>query len=271
MGAYDWTDEQPKAATNGHAPRGTVATNGATPYGAAALARELETLACAGEGTRNDTLNRAAFSLAQLADAGHLDWHEVSAELDTVARRIGLAEREIRRTLHSATTASTGKPRTTVPDPDADPAAPTPTVLGAAPDAPDFWDQRPTLGHIRDFARSRRVAPWALLGITLARTIAMIPPFVVLPAFVGGHASLNLFVGVVGRSGAGKGGAEAAAADAIKSSETVDTLTVGSGEAIAHAFMERRKNPETKQPEIHQHTTRVLVSIAEIDTLGALH
>lgn len=271
MGVYDWAKEPPPAAVNGHVPRAAVAVSGATAYGLAALESELEKLAAASEGTRNQTLNDAAFSLAQLADTGHLVWQEVSAELDTVARRIGLGEREIRKTLASAVAGAASKPRSTVPDPTAEPLAQTPTVLRVAPEPPDFWDQRPVLGHIRDFARSRRVAPWALLGITLARTVAMVPPFVVLPALVGGHASLNLFVGVVGSSGAGKGGAEAAATEAVRSSETVETLTVGSGEALAHAFMERRKNPDTKQLEVHQHTTRVLVSIAEIDTLGALN
>lgn len=139
------------------------------------------------------------------------------------------------------------------------------------PAQPDFWETRPVLGHIRDFARARRVGPWAVLGITLARIIAMIPPFVVLPPLVGGHASLNLFVGVVGTSGDGKGGAEAAADDIINSSETIQKLTVGSGEAIAHAFMHRRQNEQTKVWEVHQHTERVLFSVSEIDTLGALH
>lgn len=264
MGVYDWA--HPPGAVNGRAPRSGA---GATAYGQAALQRELQTLTAATEGTRNDTLNRVAFSLAQLANAGHLVWGEVCAELEIVAHRIGLGEREIRRTLLSAATASVEKPRTQVPD--SDPAGPTPTVLHDTPDHSGFWDQRPVLGHLRDFARARRVGPWALLGATLARTIAMVPPLVVLPPLVGAHASLNLFVGLVGRSGAGKGGAEVAAADAMTSTETLETITAGSGEAIAHAFMERRKNPQTGQLEPYQHTNRVLVSIAEVDTLGALH
>ena len=266
MGVFSWA-EQPvgQAATNGRA-----SPTGGSAYGRAALDSELATLAAAAEGTRNDTLNRAAFNLAQLANRGHLNWQEVCAELHAIARRIGLTEKEISRTLASAAAGAIGKPRATVPDPDFQPAPPTPTVLADAVDDSGFWDSRPVLRHIRDFARSRRVGPWALLGITLARTIAMVPPSVVLPALVGSYASLNLFVGVVGRSGAGKGGAEAAAAEAVRSNQTVQTLTVGSGEAIAHAFMERRKNKQTDQWEIHQHTTRVLVSVAEVDTLGAL-
>jgi Bifunctional DNA primase/polymerase, N-terminal len=145
-----------------------------------------------------------------------------------------------------------------------------PTVI-RIPNRDDFWTARPELIHIRDFARSRRVSPWALLGITLARTVAATPTFVVLPALVGGQASLNLFVGIVGRSGAGKGGAEAAAVDVIHSDIHTETFTVGSGEAIAHAYMERKYNKDTKDYEAHQHNDRALFSIAEIDTLDALH
>jgi hypothetical protein len=271
VGVYDWAArEPPPPATNGH-PRPRADVGDATAYGQAALERELSMLAAATEGTRNDTLNRAAFNLAQLADAGHLPWGEVSAELSAVAARIGLPEREANRTIGSAWTASTSKPRAAIPDPDTELAPPAATVLHAAPDVPDFWDARPVLGHIRDFGRARRVAPWALLGITLARTVAMVPPFAVLPPLIGGVASLNLFIGIVGHSGAGKGGAEAAAVNAINGSEDIETVTAGSGEAIAHAYMERRRNPETRQLEMHQHTSRVLVSVAEVDTLGALH
>jgi hypothetical protein len=270
VGVYDWAREPPPPATNGH-PRPRADVGDATAYGRAALERELDTLAAATEGTRNDSLNRAAFSLAQLADAGHLPWGEASAQLSAVASRIGLTEREAGRTIGSAWTASAGKPRSAVPDPDAEPAPPAATVLRAAPDAPDFWGSRPVLEHIRDFARARRVAPWALLGITLARTVTMVPPFAVLPPLIGGVASLNLFVGIVGHSGAGKGGAEAAACDVLDGTADIETVTAGSGEAIAHAYMERRRNPETRQLEAHQHTSRVLVSVAEVDTLGALH
>lgn len=131
-----------------------------------------------------------------------------------------------------------------------------------------FWTARPVLAHLHDFARARRVAPWAVLGITLARVIATTPPQVVLPALIGGHGSLNLFIGIVGRSGAGKGTAEAAAADAlhlpILTGTTFETATVGSGEGIAHAYVTRTKEG------VEQHTTSVMFSISEVDTLSAL-
>jgi hypothetical protein len=147
---------------------------------------------------------------------------------------------------------------------------PGPTVLHI-PEHDDFWDARAELIHIRDFARARRVGPWALLGITLARVIAHTPPFVVLPAFVGGNASLNLFVGIVGASGAGKGGAESASIDVLDTHIHTETFTIGSGEAIAHAYMERKYNKETKEKELHQHNERAIFSVGEIDTLAAMN
>lgn len=131
--------------------------------------------------------------------------------------------------------------------------------------ASEFWHSRLVLKHIYDFAQARRVGPWALLGCILVRAVATVPPNVVLPAMVGGYASLNLFLGVVSVSGGGKGTAEAASLDAI------DLLNVpifgpGSGEGIGHLFYRWNKKTE----ELEQHTTSVIISAAEIDTLTAL-
>jgi hypothetical protein len=75
-------------------------------------------------------------------------------------------------------------------------------------DVAEFWDARPALQHIRDFARARRVGPWALLGCVMVRVIAATPPNLKLPALVGGQAGLNLYAGIVSVSGGGKGTAE---------------------------------------------------------------
>ncbi|MFI6759438.1 hypothetical protein ACIBF5_09895 [Micromonospora sp. NPDC050417] len=128
----------------------------------------------------------------------------------------------------------------------------------------DFWAARPQLQHIHDFARARRAAPWAALGVTLTRLVTSVPPFVVLPPIVGGHASLNTFVALVGGSGAGKGAAESAAADAIDFGE-LDVSSLGSGEGIAHLFMSRNR-----KGDLTQHTESALLSVPEIDSLTAL-
>ena len=138
-------------------------------------------------------------------------------------------------------------------------AAPRAAVAGGK-----LWNARPVLGHIRDFARARRASPWATLGVVLARVVVATPPSVVLPALMGGQASLNLFVGLVGESGSGKGAAAHAAADAIDVGD-LEVATVGSGEGIGHLFVRR-----TRAGIIEQHTEAVLFDIAEIDTLTAL-
>lgn len=152
-------------------------------------------------------------------------------------------------------------------DPDADSVAgliaPTDSDLEEL-ELDTFWRTRPVLAHLHDFARSRRVAPWAVLGVTLARVVAVVPPAVVLPSLVGGHGSLNLFVGIVGRSGAGKGTAETAAEDAVPLPDPIAKVTVGSGEGIAHAYVKRTKEG------VEQHTYSVMFGVQEVDTLTAL-
>jgi len=81
-------------------------------YAAAALHRELTVLASAVEGARNDTLNRAAFNLGQLAATGLLDRDQVAAELERVATGIGLGPVETRRTIASGMAAGLRRPRT---------------------------------------------------------------------------------------------------------------------------------------------------------------
>ena len=62
-------------------------------------------------GTRNDTLNRAAFSLGQLTAARLLPPLAVTTALAGAAQRAGLPDDEARRTIRSGMTAGEGKPR----------------------------------------------------------------------------------------------------------------------------------------------------------------
>ena len=80
-------------------------------YAAAALEAETDRVARAPVGTRNDTLNRAAFSLGRLVAAGMLDAWSVHVELERAARQSGLGRSEIRRTIRSGMTAGQGAPR----------------------------------------------------------------------------------------------------------------------------------------------------------------
>jgi hypothetical protein len=79
-------------------------------YAAAALEAEVDRVAHAVVGTRNDTLNRAAFALGRLVGAGLLDAGLVAGELGRAARWAGLGRAETRRTIRSGLTAGRRQP-----------------------------------------------------------------------------------------------------------------------------------------------------------------
>jgi len=86
------------------------ASNGAG-YAETALSRELDRVRSATEGTRNDSLNRAAFSLGQLVAGGALSGTRVQAELEAAASAIGLLDPEIAATIRSGMSAGANSPR----------------------------------------------------------------------------------------------------------------------------------------------------------------
>lgn len=93
-----------------------VATPGETSaYAQAALRNELSALAGAHEGTRNDQLNRSAFALGQLVEAGALSRTDVENALIDVALALGLGETETRATIRSGFAAGAKAPRTVPP------------------------------------------------------------------------------------------------------------------------------------------------------------
>jgi hypothetical protein len=80
-------------------------------YALAAVREETRRVAAAQPGTRNDTLNRAAFSLGQLVAAGLLPPLPVMTALADAAAYCGLPEDEARRTIRSGMAAGARKPR----------------------------------------------------------------------------------------------------------------------------------------------------------------
>ena len=80
-------------------------------YGRRALEAECGRIALAPEGQRNHTLNAAAFALGQLVAGGALSADEVIVSLVEVARRIGLKDTEIERTVESGLNAGLRSPR----------------------------------------------------------------------------------------------------------------------------------------------------------------
>jgi len=80
-------------------------------YAMAALRAETSRVAAAVPGTRNDTLNRAAFSLGQLVAAGLLPPVPVITGLISAAMYAGLPEEEAARTVRSGMAGGARKPR----------------------------------------------------------------------------------------------------------------------------------------------------------------
>ena len=89
--------------------------DGASRYGAAALAEEAAAVARAAEGTRNHALNRAAFRLGQLAAGGEVSEAVVVDQLLVAAAVCGLGEVEARGTITSGFAAGRTSPRQAPP------------------------------------------------------------------------------------------------------------------------------------------------------------
>lgn len=85
--------------------------NGGTAYGLRAMRDEIAMLRAAEQGTRNDSLNRAAVKLYALAAGGELDADAVTRELEAAATTIGLPYQEITATMSSARRAGLASPR----------------------------------------------------------------------------------------------------------------------------------------------------------------
>ena len=80
-------------------------------YAVAALKKECDAIEAATEGSRNNRLNAAAFSLGQLVGAQALDRVEVEQALLESVRRAGLGQGEVSATIRSGIDAGMLKPR----------------------------------------------------------------------------------------------------------------------------------------------------------------
>jgi hypothetical protein len=158
-----------------------------------------------------------------------------------------------------------------VPDPD-DALSSLTKAEQAEADPGEFWKARPVLAHIFEFARARRVGPWAVLGATLARVVAATPPEIQFPPVVGGRASLNMMVGLVGPSGMGKDAAQKVAAEAVViQMPPFRTDPLGSGEGMSKMFMRHVKpTAADPHPEPQLYNRYELITIGEIDTFNAI-
>lgn len=104
-------------------------------YAQQGLINELARIANAPEGTRNDTLNTAAYNLGTLIGAGQLGEQLVVDQLTRAGLAAGLEPRETERTIRSGISAGLQEPRVIIDIPTERPV----TILGGtSSDAPDL-------------------------------------------------------------------------------------------------------------------------------------
>ena len=134
-----------------------------------------------------------------------------------------------------------------------------------------FWEARPHLAAIRDYARSRRCIPDAALGFLFARTPALMDADVVLNTGVGSNMPPILFAGIVAPSGGGKTSSNQIAKDVLPAPSLLDVKDFagfGSGEGLAEAFMgteteEREVNGKPKKVHVRKQMRRNAFFVAD--------
>lgn len=108
-----------------------------------------------------------------------------------------------------------------------------------------FWKARPIFEHIRQAAHSRGCSADTVLYGLIARLSAMLDPNIKAITGIGGRASLNIFVAMVGVSGAGKTLTMGCVRDLMQANDPDfrDGLPIGTGEGIAETFMGTEQVP----------------------------
>lgn len=129
-----------------------------------------------------------------------------------------------------------------------------------------FFSATPGLAHIRRAAEARMLEPWAVFGAVLARVIAEVPPWVVLPATIGAAASLNTAVLLVGDSSGGKSAAFSCAGEVLPGT-TAKLVGAPTGEGLVQSFLTWDK---TDKRNVLVDDPRALMFVDEIGQLDAV-
>ena len=118
-------------------------TNQGTVYGIAAINNQCKSIQQAANGTRNTTLNTAAFALGQLVAGGEIDYTYAYDNLVLTALLVDLSEEEAKRTIDSGISAGLLQPYSsvTIEEDNAFGKCPDPALLFGEPVEPD--DVRP--------------------------------------------------------------------------------------------------------------------------------
>ncbi|MBR7836552.1 bifunctional DNA primase/polymerase [Actinospica durhamensis] len=187
---------EPRQAADGPLPlasaMGSLRERLSGAYARSALEREVARVEAARVGTRNDTLNRAAYNLGTLIGVGLLDQTQVEAELTRASLAVGLDARETASTLRSGLTAGIARPRV-LPAGGARPAGASDSADGeqldlldeppAPPRPPRIGDARETGAvPVRAAAAARLADTAPLADPTSRRTAPPEPVTVLIPA-----------------------------------------------------------------------------------------
>jgi Bifunctional DNA primase/polymerase, N-terminal len=236
---------------------------------------------------RNQALNRAAFIVGRrlwaLGDGGEQMARDSLLE---AAKRCGLVKDDgelvCRRSIRSGLRDGAAQPVDVVPGglSDASDALGSPEFPAGNASTPadpladlegPLFDSTPTLAHIRQAARARRVSPWAVLGNVLAICSASLAPRYVLPAMIGGAGSLSLAVALVAGSGGGKSTSTAAAMDLYPLAPGVKRIGPGTGEGLVETFLRREKDAGGAWRLVVDDDPRALLLADEIAQVAAVN
>lgn len=151
-------------------------------------------------------------------------------------------------------------------------------------DDDEFWQSRESLSDVWDYGMACMVSPWGLLGVIFMYVLDFIPHYVALPGIADDDSpgSLNLFLALVGVSGANKGRTTRAARRYV--GRTDIDIPPGSGEGMVKIYV-RRPTPEEIKAEGDDRTVVIhdiggdlivfkrhnaVLDCAEVDSLAAL-
>lgn len=139
----------------------------------------------------------------------------------------------------------------------------------------DFWESRPGLRMIRDYAWANFCAPWAVYLHCIGRAAASIPPEIVLPGIGDdtetGAGSLNLLLGFAGATNEGKGLAALKAARLMPAHPCViERGGISSGQGLIGIFAESATGPDAQRNSMRRKAWNALVNLSEIDQLAGV-
>lgn len=127
-------------------------------------------------------------------------------------------------------------------------------------DETDLFDERKSLSKIRDYARERMVAPFAVLASVILRANTAAPAHVMISPMIGTPKPLNMAVITVGPSGLGKTASDDVAEEYWPAA--IPVYPLGTAEGAVQAF----DPDENGQPQV----PNIIFASSEIDNWAAL-